>query len=402
MMGIPQSKQARLPRPEGADPVYSVRWPSAATGGLRVAVKDVIDVAGYPTRGGSAALANAPIAQCDAPIIETLRASGCTLTGKTNLHELAYGVTGLNAWMGTPVNPRFPDLIPGGSSSGSAVAVARGDCDFAIGTDTGGSIRTPANCCGLFGLKTTFGRISREGFTPAVSSLDVAGPLAASAAMLARAMTCLEPGFEPRDIDRPLRAAWFTTACHPGILDAVKSAAATFFDDLTDAELPGFDEAFDAGLTIIARETYAAFASLLETGRVGTDVADRLARAAEISDRDIADANGVRDRFTRTVDDVLDRYAVVALPVMDDFPPALSEADDLMRLVGMTRLQRPFNLSGHPAIAIPLQPIGGRPIGLQLVAQKGNEELLIAIALKMEEQIPALLASSGRTEQVRT
>jgi hypothetical protein len=135
--------------------------------GLRVAVKDSLDIAGYPTRGGSAALADAPPAARHADVVQAVLDAGCRIIGKANMHELAYGVTGVNRWTGTPANPLHPGHIPGGSSSGSAAAVAAGLCDFALGTDTGGSIRTPAACCGVFGLKPTFGRVSRQGAWPA-------------------------------------------------------------------------------------------------------------------------------------------------------------------------------------------------------------------------------------------
>lgn len=127
------------------------------SGALTFAAKDTLDIAGYPTRAGSPVLQDAPEATAHAAVIQQLLDSGCQLRGKTTLHELAFGVTGINAWSGTPINPRYPALIPGGSSSGSATVVAAGEVDFAIGTDTGGSVRMPAACCGIVGLKPTWG-----------------------------------------------------------------------------------------------------------------------------------------------------------------------------------------------------------------------------------------------------
>ncbi len=124
-------------------------------GGPRVGIKDSIDIAGCATRMGSACLADAPPAPRHAAVVQALLEAGCRIVGKTNMHELAYGVTGINRWSGTPVNPRAPDRVPGGSSSGSAVAVAAGVADFTLGNDTGGSIRIPAACCGVYGLKPT-------------------------------------------------------------------------------------------------------------------------------------------------------------------------------------------------------------------------------------------------------
>lgn len=131
--------------------------------GPHVAVKDVIDIAGTPTRAGSRAFADRPAAPTHARVVQSLLDAGCRIVGKTNMHELAFGMTGVNDWTGTPVNPRYPHLVPGRSSSGSATAVAAELCDWALGTDTGDSIRVPAACCGIVGLKPTFGRLSREG-----------------------------------------------------------------------------------------------------------------------------------------------------------------------------------------------------------------------------------------------
>jgi len=147
-------------------------------GGVTVAVKDCIDIAGYPTKSGSGALADRGPAKRHADVVEGILQGGGLIVGKANMHELAYGVTGINRVFGTPVNPRFPTFIPGGSSSGSAAAVAAGLARIAIGSDTGGSIRMPATCCGVFGLKPTFGRISRRGCEPAETSLDCIGPFA--------------------------------------------------------------------------------------------------------------------------------------------------------------------------------------------------------------------------------
>ena len=131
--------------------------------GPSVLVKDVIDIEGFPTVAGSKARRDVAPADRHADVVVILLSAGCRIVGKAKMHELAFGVTGINEWAGTPPNPAYPDLIPGGSSSGSASAVAAGLCDFSIGTDTGGSIRVPAACCGIVGLKPTFGRLSRRG-----------------------------------------------------------------------------------------------------------------------------------------------------------------------------------------------------------------------------------------------
>ena len=164
--------------------------------GPTVAVKDLIDVAGTPTTCASRPLAEVAVpAEADADCVAAVRSGGGRLVGKVNLHELAFGGTGINPYTGTPVNPLDPSRIPGGSSSGSAVALATGEADVAIGTDTAGSIRTPAACCGVTGLKTTFGRIPTTGVRPLAPSLDTVGPLARDVAGLVVGMRLLDPGF---------------------------------------------------------------------------------------------------------------------------------------------------------------------------------------------------------------
>ncbi len=170
---------------------------SPARSGIRLAVKDLIDMAGLPTTAGSRALAETAIpAEQDAPCLAGARhAAGVGIVGKVNLHELAFGASGVNDYFGTPANPFDPALVPGGSSSGSAVAVAAGEADIAYGSDTGGSIRIPAAFCGITGLKTTHGRISLAGVWPLAPSLDTVGPMARDVAGLAAGMALLEPGF---------------------------------------------------------------------------------------------------------------------------------------------------------------------------------------------------------------
>src|SRR3984957_9004231 len=167
-----------------------------AGGGIRLAVKDLIDVAGVPTTAGSRALAAIAVAaERDAPCLAGARAAGARIVGKANLHELALGASGVNEYFGTPVNPLDPGLVPGGSSSGSAVAVADDEADLAYGSDTGGSVRVPAAFCGITGLKTTHGRIPLDGVWPLAPSLDTIGPMARDVAGVAAGLALLEPGF---------------------------------------------------------------------------------------------------------------------------------------------------------------------------------------------------------------
>jgi amidase len=164
--------------------------------GVRLAVKDCIDVEGLPTTVGCPVVAErARPAARDAAVVAAVRRSGARIVGKTNLAELCWSASGMNTWSGTPVNPIDPRRLPGGSSSGSAVAVAAGDADVALGTDTGGSVRIPAACCGVVGLKTTWGRVPVDGVYPLAPSMDTVGPLGADVAAVELGMRLIEPGF---------------------------------------------------------------------------------------------------------------------------------------------------------------------------------------------------------------
>lgn len=353
----------------------------ATSGGKwKVAVKDCFDFEGQATTSGSRALAGSLPATTDAEVVQRLRAAGCDIVGRANMHELAYGVIGVNHWTGTPTNPNYPTLVPGGSSSGSAVAVAAGIVDFSIGTDTGGSIRVPATCCGIVGLKPTFGRVSRVGVHPAVSSLDCAGPFARSVAMIEQAMAILAPDWREVSLSsgRP-KLAFFAPPGDPEIVSFVRARAANCFD-LADVDLSKFEQASDAGMAVISRETWNACGHLTKTGLVGHDVHERLLMSAKVTDVDLAAAEAVRTGFTGEVDAVLAEHDAIALPAMTHAVPSLLEVGSSAAPKPITLACRPFNLSGHPAIALPIGEVSGRPVSLQLVGRKGQDEALCALA----------------------
>ena len=316
-------------------------------------------------------------------MVRLLNQAGCAIVGRANMHELAYGVTGLNSWLGTPINPKYPALVPGGSSSGSAAAVAAGMVDFAIGTDTGGSIRVPATCCGVVGLKPTFGRVSRKGAHPTTSSLDCVGPFARDVAMIERAMAIIVTDWRS-GIDAPqsARVAFFAPSGEDAIALLVRESVQLCFD-LFDADLPGFEAASDAGLTIIGRETWRACGHLTETGLVGSDVHDRLLMSSKITDEQIEEAEKIRETFTAAVDDLLKECDAIAVPAMSHAVPSLLEVASNAAPKPITLACRPFNLSGHPAIAIPIGEVDGRPISLQLVGRRGADEALCALARRV-------------------
>jgi amidase len=355
-------------------------------GGLRVGVKDSIDVAGFATRMGSACFADAAPAPQHAAVVRALLESGCRIVGKTNMHELAYGVTGINRWSGTPRNPRAPDRVPGGSSSGSAVAVAAGLVDFALGTDTGGSIRIPAACCGVYGLKSSFGRVSRAGVIPGHSTLDCVGPLARDVPMIERAMSLIDRSFHPQAAPARATVGWVEVEANPAVNAAARAVLAHAAVPLRTVALPSFAAAFAAGLAIISSENWAAFGELLECERLGADVRERLAASGAVSAAQVAAAETVRRTFRAETDAALAHVDALALPTLPDLPLSLAAAGDARAALHSTSLVRPFNLSGHPALSLPIA-VNGIPAGLQLVGRAGEDAALCALARTLAERL---------------
>ncbi|TNB48522.1 amidase [Martelella lutilitoris] len=348
--------------------------------GPEVAIKECLAIKGIVTRCGSRALAEGPVADENAAVVDALLARGCHIIGTANMHELAFGVTGVNAFLGTPVNAKWPDRIPGGSSSGSAALVAAGRCDFAVGTDTGGSVRMPACCCGVFGMKPTYGRISRAGAIPAESSLDCIGPFAATAKMLTKAMSLMDPSFAARPPATEFRLGRIAVSAEPQIVAAFERALAGV--RAAEITLEHFEAAYEAGLVIINAEAADAFAALAheDNGMDETVRARILAAEAGRLDADISRAEEIRLMFRSEVDHALEDCDALVLPTMPVVPPLLADAVDMRALIPLTALVRPFNLSGHPAITIPILTEDGLPAGVQLVGRIGGDEALCAIA----------------------
>ena len=356
--------------------------------GLRVGVKDSIDVAGFPTRMASACFVDAPPAPQHAAVVRSLLHAGCRIVGKTNLHELACGLTGINRWTGTPLNPRSPARVPGGSSSGSAVAVAAGLVDFALGNDTGGSIRLPAACCGVVGLKPSYGRVSRAGVQPEHSTLDCVGPLAREVSMVERAMTMIDATFGAREAPRHAAVGWLDVGASAEVSSAARAALGRAGVEARRVALPTFAAAFAAALTIIGAETWAAFGHLAASERLGADVRTRLAAAQAISRSELAAAEALRRAWRAEIEAALSDLDALALPTLPDLPLTLAAAEDARAALHSSWCVRPFNLSGHPAITLPVT-VQGVPAGLQLVGRAQQDEALCALARSIEGALAA-------------
>jgi amidase len=355
---------------------------------LRVAVKDVIDMVGVPTTNGSKAVATSPAgapARADAECLAGTRAAEAagevTIVGKTNLHELAFGVTGINPWFGTPVNPLDPGLVPGGSSSGSAVAAATGAADVAFGSDTGGSIRVPAACCAVVGLKTTRGRIPLAGVRPLAPSLDTIGPMAATVDLTVRGMALLEPGFVPATA--PARRIGRVRLPAEDYIDAAIDAALLASGlNVSDVALPGWSEVTTATMTILMAEAWAVHSELWRehAGELSTDVADRLEAASLIGRDEVAACWEQARDWMNTLRSAYRDVDVLALPTLSSAPPSLDQAGRLTEI----RYVAPFNATGSPALSMPVATTGRHPASLQLVGPAGSEGLLLATAAVVE------------------
>jgi amidase len=317
------------------------------------------------------------------------RGEAC-LVGKTNLHELAYGISGINAAFGTPVNPLDPLRVPGGSSSGSAVAVASGEADVSYGSDTGGSIRIPAACCGIAGLKTTWGRIPLTGVWPLAPSLDTVGPMARDVAGLISGMQLLEPGFSvtaeaPRVIGRVVIGA------DPIIDAAVDSALAATGWEVVQVGLDGLDRATVAAMTVLDAEAWASDGAYAEAvpDKIGRDVLARLHGARTITPAALDAARKDAARWRATLSSLWERVELLALPTLLGFPPTLDKSQEMVRIRGLTS---PVNLAGVPALALPLPTGGPLPASIQLIGPAGSEESLLAAGALLEQ---AVLGSPG-------
>jgi amidase len=382
------------------DPAVFVERMALGGDGPRVGVKDSIDVAGFATRMASACLVDAPPAAQHAAVVGSLLEAGCRIVGKTNLHELAFGLTGINRWTGTPVNPRSPARVPGGSSSGSAVAVAAGLVDFALGNDTGGSIRLPAACCGVVGLKPTYGRVSRSGVHPERSTLDCVGPLAREVSMIERAMAMIDATFDRQEAPPHATVGWVQVGAAPEVSAAARAALGRAGVEVRPVALPSFAAAFAAALTIIGAETWLAFGHLAGCQRLGADVRTRLTARLAITAGELAAAEALRLRWRAEIDASLIDLDALALPTLPDLPLTLAAAEDARAALHSSWCVRPFNLSGHPAITLPVS-LQGVPAGLQLVARAQRDEALCALARNIEGALRDERETRGLTAPVQ-
>ncbi|WP_372622760.1 amidase [Falsiroseomonas sp.] len=365
--------------------------------GLDFAVKDLFDVAGVPTTYGNPDWARThPPAAGTAPVILALLQAGATLRGKTRTVELAYGLTGENVWHGTPTNPAAPDRFPGGSSCGSAAAVAAGLVDFALGSDTGGSVRIPASYCGIFGIRPSWGAVSLTGACPLGPSFDVAGWFARSATVLRQVGgVVLPPGGEDR-LGPLLRVqeAWMnavpaTAAALAGTLGAVERLLGPALPvNLVPETL---DQLYENFRLAQAQEAWTSLGSWIEATRpaFGPGVGERFAAAKAVEPARAAEARRIGAAFRSRVRALLAGGAVLAYPTSPVAAPRLDTPPEGQqavreRTMGVTAIA---GLGGLCEVSLPAAKAEGAPVGLSLVAAPGRDRALLALAEEVAAEL---------------
>ncbi len=368
--------------------------------GVAVGVKDLIDVAGLPTRCGSLVLADAPPAPVDAPVVARLVAAGAVVVAKLHTHEFAYGPTGDVAATGPARNPHDPSRITGGSSSGSAAAVAAGHLPLALGTDTGASVRTPAALCGVVGLKPGYGHLSVEGVFPLSESLDTVGLITADVHSASVAWDVLArpdgtgggiqlPGVKGVRIGVPVDPYWrpadpSITAVVEAALGRLRGAGA----EVVEVASPMIDELAATYPVIVGAEAWATHAdAFTRSPELFQPVTrERLAPNAGLPARAYVDALRIRRRLTAAFRAALDVDVLVlpttrlrATPIGAE-TVAVGGADVPVRpsLLGLTL---PFNLTGWPAASVPGRVEAGElPVGVQVVGVRLEERGVLRVA----------------------
>ncbi|WP_083403616.1 AtzH-like domain-containing protein [Curtobacterium sp. MCBA15_001] len=360
--------------------------PDAPLAGVRVAVKDLFAVRGQVVGAGNPAYERgASVAEANAPAVQMLLDAGASVTGIARTDEFAYSIAGRNAHTGTPPNGAAPERMPGGSTSGAAAAVALGQADLALGTDTAGSVRVPASYQGLWGLRTTHGAVPREGLLPLAQTFDTVGWLARDAATLrAAAVVALGDGTPaPSDL---LVAEELLRMVEPDTRTAFEAFLARTCRTVTAVELPPLDELAEVVRTVQAAEAWRNDGAWVSAhpGALGPDVAARFGAAQAVTASAEQDARGRLATFRSAVRDVL-AGGVLCLPTVPG-PAPLRTADaavvDRTRTATL-RMTAVAGIAGAPAVSAPALTVGGAPVGVCLVATPGSDVALVDSAVAL-------------------
>ena len=383
-----------------AKPTISLSGPSdRPLSDLRFVVKDLFDVAGVPTAAGSPDWPETrPLPQVHAVIVSELLDAGATLIGKTITDEISLGILGENKFDGTPQNPTCPSRVPGGSSAGSAVAVAGDYCDFALGTDTGGSVRVPASFCGIYGIRPTQGRLDLSGMVPQAPSSDTAGWFSRSAKTLARVSQILYKADIPERLPKRLLIARDAFASSD---DTVQAALAPklkrlseLFDEVTEVDMApdGLVQWSKAQRTIQPTEGWQTFNKWIDqhNPRMSYTVARNLFLASQISQSDLDAAQLVKQQAITRMKTLLPHGTLLCLPTTPFCAPKVGlpvhQTDHLRTQISVLCCHG--GLTGVPQVSIPGDTVGEdhAPVGLSIVAGHNYDTDLLAVALALESK----------------
>jgi len=381
--------------------------------GIPISIKDNFSTRGVRTTAGSSILSRF-VPGSDSEVVRKLQHAGAIILGKTSMHEFAYGITNENPHFGPARNPWDLDRITGGSSGGSAAALAMGIGYAATGTDTGGSIRIPSALCGIVGLKPTFGLVSVQGVVPLAKTLDHAGPMARSVTDACIILDAIAGDYpqgairpDPRKLrknrPRKFRIGWpkqyFFERIDREVHDAIESAAKCFKSlgaTIKQVSLPGLEHSVEPSTNIALAEATQYHESQgyfpAQADKYGDDVRYRLELGRKILAADYLHALDVKREITREFDLVFENVDVILAPTLPIAAPRIGEKEVIIGgeketvRSALVRLNRPANLTGHPAISIPCGfTRGGLPIGLQLIGPHWSEARLLSIALAYED-----------------
>jgi aspartyl-tRNA(Asn)/glutamyl-tRNA(Gln) amidotransferase subunit A len=351
--------------------------PDVPGAGEPVAVKDLLDTAGLATTYGSALFADhVPSVSADA--VRLLEAAGYAVAGKTNLHEFAYGISSQNPHYGTVPNPAAPARLAGGSSGGSAAAIAAGDVELALGSDSAGSIRIPAAWCGCVGFKPSHGLVSVEGCFPLAPTYDVVGPMASSVEGCERLMRVLAPGFEPVELESleelEVGIAWLDQA-DPLVRERVVEAA-SLFPRRREVELPLAPRNREDFMREAADVHRALFPGNEEL--YGDNVRGKIERCLRVTDDEASAAERNRDEYRERFAEVVSDVDLLVTPTVPFVAPS-ADVDELQIRAGGISLTYPFSSLGWPALALPCGSAeDGLPASIQLAASAGADSRVLA------------------------
>jgi aspartyl-tRNA(Asn)/glutamyl-tRNA(Gln) amidotransferase subunit A len=362
--------------------IWLARPSPVPAGGIPLGVKDLFDTAGLTTTYGSILFAD-HVPEESAQAVLRLERAGYANVGKTNLHEFAYGVTSQNPHFGTVPNPIAPGRIAGGSSGGSAAALAAGLADAALGSDSGGSIRIPAACCGIVGLKPTYGLVPLDGCFPLAPTFDHAGPMARTVSGCARMLEALAPELDRTSkTDAVVGTAW-AEHCRPLVADRVRAAAELLDARPVDFPLPtGLGPAFMAEVADVHRDLFAENAE-----SYGANVRAKIERCLALTETEVEAGRRARAEYADQALDAMDGCDLLLVPTLPFVAPPLP-GDELEIREELIRFTLPFNALGWPALALPAGPAeDGLPASVQLVGRPGTDALVLDVGKELEASL---------------